>query len=217
MRTRQGFASLSLHSNSIVMTSVDGTQLMALNEVEANKSAWMHTIPGQNRVSPDGRWAGVFGGYSTSLEVYRLPGLEPVTTLNHLANIDHCEFAPDGHEVALCSVRGMEFYDTATWTRTRLLTNFNRGVYIYSPDGRGLWLTKALSAAGLFDARTLEPLLLLPTGMLPLAVSPDGRYLAVSVEMQRLQLWNLEALREQLRQWGLDWRDPPQPVTNSNQ
>jgi fructose-1,6-bisphosphatase/inositol monophosphatase family enzyme len=42
---------------------------------------------------------------------------------------------------------------------------------------------------------------------LPLAVSADGRYLAVSVEAQRLQVWDLAALREQFRALGLDWTD----------
>jgi hypothetical protein len=41
--------------------------------------------------------------------------------------------------------------------------------------------------------------------MLPLAISPDGRQLAVSIDGQRLQVWDLAALREQFRALGLDW------------
>ena len=48
---------------------------------------------------------------------------------------------------------------------------------------------------------------MLPTGMLPLALSPDGRLLAVSVDAQRLQLWDLAALREEFRKIGLDWSE----------
>ena len=100
----------------------------------------------------------------------------------------------------------MKFWSTATWERTRLLTNFT-GPFLYAPDARSLWLTKDRRASGLYDARTLEPLLLLPTGMLPLAVSPNGRHLAVSVDAQRLQVWDVVKVREQLRELGLDWAE----------
>ena len=95
-------------------------------------------------------------------------------------------------------------WSTATWERTRLLTNFSRP-FLYAPDACSLWLTKEIRAAGLYDARTLEPRLLLPTGMLPMALSPDGRHVAVSIEAQRLQVWDLAALRAQFRELGLDW------------
>jgi hypothetical protein len=78
---------------------------------------------------------------------------------------------------------------------------------LYAPNARALWLAKDQRAAGIYDARTLEPLRLLPTGMLPLALSADGQRVAVSVDAQRLQLWNLRALREQFRDLGMDWAD----------
>jgi len=52
----------------------------------------------------------------------------------------------------------------------------------------------------------VHQLLPLPTGMLPLALSPDGRHLAVSVDLRRLQVWDLAEVRAQLSQVGLDWR-----------
>jgi hypothetical protein len=48
-------------------------------------------------------------------------------------------------------------------------------------------------------------LLPLPQGLLPLALTEDGRHLAVSVEGRRLQVWNLPELRGELRKLGLDW------------
>jgi hypothetical protein len=53
----------------------------------------------------------------------------------------------------------------------------------------------------------LELLLPLPLGTYPLAVSPDDRYLAVSVDLRRLQVWDLVEVRRQLAEFGLDWRD----------
>ena len=94
----------------------------------------------------------------------------------------------------------------ATWERTHALTNFT-GPALHAPDGRSIWLKKARGEAGLYDARTLEPRLLLPCGMLPLAVTRDGRHLAVSIDGHRLQVWDRAALREQFRALGLDWAD----------
>ena len=207
-----GFAALSLHGDSVVMTGTNGTRLFPRDEAGAGPrpDGWMPTVAGLNGVSPDGRWLGVFRRASATLHVHRLPGLEPVarlTQLPHLGNISSFDFSPAGDEVALSSSRGVEFWSTTTWQRTRALTNFTHP-FLYAPDGRSLWVTiKERQGAGLYDARTLEPRLLLPAGMLPLAASPDGRHLAVSVDAQRLQLWDLAALREQFRELGLDWEE----------
>ncbi len=200
-----GFSFLSLHSNSIVLTATNGTQLLAPEEIENRPNVWRPTIAGLNRASPDGRWLGVLPHYSLSLQIYTLPGLEPVARLTRpsaLGTINFFEFSPAGDEVSVYSSRGVELWDTTTWKRTRQLTHFSRP-FLYAPDGRGLWLATGPRDAGLYDLRTLQPRLLLPTGMLPLAVTRDGRNLAVSIDGQRLQVWDLEALQAQFRALGL--------------
>ena len=200
-----GFASLALNSNSVVMTSTNGTQILAPEGIESGNEAWRPTHEGANRVSPDGRWLGIYRHYTPSVYVHRLPDLERVAKLTHFANVADFCFSPLGDEVAACSSRGISLWSTETWEQTRALTNFTS--LLYAPDGRSLWLSKDWRTAGLYDARTLEPRLLLPTGMLPLAVSPDGRQLAVGVDMQRLQVWDLAEVRRQLRELGLDWSE----------
>jgi WD40 repeat protein len=176
------------------------------SETKAGTGGWVTTPPGINGISSNGKWLGILPPRSPALYVYRLPGLERVAKLNHLTNIYHFAFAPTGDEVALYSKRGVSLWNTATWQRTRLLTNFAEP-FLYSPDGKSTWLGQTPDLAGLYDARTLEARLLLPAGLLPLAVSPDGHYLAVSVDAQRLQLWDLETVRSQLRVLGLDWSE----------
>jgi WD40 repeat protein len=208
LRTPQGFTFLGLVSNSVVMTSSKGSQILAPQEIETGSERWAPTIPGISGVSPDGRWLGVYRPFSTLLHVYRLPGLEQVAKLTHPSSFGDFQFSPLGDEVAITSLRDgtlAAFWNTTNWQRTRTLTNFGR--VLYTPDARTLWLTKDQRTAGLYDARTLQPLLLLPNGMLPLAVSPDGQRVAVSVNAQRLQLWDLAEVWIQLRAIGLDWRD----------
>lgn len=208
LRNPEGFTFLGVTSNSVVMTGSNGSQLLAMDELEAGKDQWTATSPGISGVSRDGRWLGIYRPYSGTFFVYRLPGLEQVARLRHPAGISDFQFSPLGNEVAIGSSWGLEFWSTSTWERTRALTNAARHV-IYASDARTLWLTRDLRSAGLFDARTLEPRLVLPTGMIPLALSADGRQLAVRMDGQRLQVWDLAEIRRQLRELGLDWAETP--------
>ena len=161
-------------------------------------------MPGVSGVSEDSRWLAIYAPYTPWLYVYSLPGLEPVATLTNRANVSGFAFSVGGDQVAVSSRLGLEFWSTATWARTRVVTNFIN--ILMSPDPSVYWLSRNYRSGGLFDAKTLELLLPLPTGTLPLALSRDGRYLAVNVDARRLQLWDLREVRNQLRALGLDWQ-----------
>ena len=170
----------------------------------------MQTAPGMSRISPDGKWLGIYRAYGQILYVYRFPGMEPVARLTNQVAIAGASFSPAGDELAVASRGQIEFWSTSTWERTRIATNFIGIPYlgvIYSPDGNSLWLTTAYSSTGLYDSRTLKPILFLPTGMYPLALDADGRHLAVSMDARRLQVWDLGAVRSELAELGLDWED----------
>jgi serine/threonine protein kinase/WD40 repeat protein len=206
LRRPEGFTCLSLISNTVVMTGSKGSQVLTPGQFETGSDRWENTTSGINGVSPDGRWLAICRAFKSLLNVYRLPGFEPVAKLTHRANISDFGFSPSGDEVVIWSSHGgVEFWSTTTWERTRALTNFTR---ILDPcDGQSFWLTRDPRTAGLYDARALEPLFLLPAGMLPLALSPDGRHIAVSVNAQRLQVWDLVEVRRQMRELGLDWAE----------
>jgi hypothetical protein len=102
---------------------------------------------------------------------------------------------------------GIAFFETTTWRRTRELPA-ELGLLAairYAPDGRTFWLNRDLRNAALYDAQSLEEQLVLPMGMLPLAVDPRGRRLLLAVDGRRLQVWDLVAMRERFRALGLDW------------
>lgn len=208
-----GFTFLSVHSNSVASTGTQGSRILDQAQIETGPDDWRPTGSGRNGVSPDGRWLGIYQPFGTALSIYRIPGLEPVAKLVHLTSIGDFQFSPHSDEVAVGTRAGVEFWSTQTWERTHTLTNFTR--VLYPPDKRTLWLKKELGAAGLFEAATLKPLLLLPTGMVPLAFSADGQQLAVSVDGRHLQLWDLAALRKLLRELGLDWTTAPLALSDS--
>ncbi len=199
----RGFVSFSEGSNTVVFTTNRGSRLATPGDPSTAAGGWAKTTLGVSGSSRDGRWLATFEPFSTELHLYRLPDFAPVATLNARASIGSFEFSPTGDEVAIASTRRVQFWSTSTWQRTREITNF-MGI-IFSPDRQSCWLTKDFHQAGLYDSRTLEPVLPLPPGMLPLALSPDGRFLAVSVEAQRVQVWDLAQVRKRFRQLGIDW------------
>jgi serine/threonine protein kinase/WD40 repeat protein len=200
-----GLFSLCLVSNGIVFTGTKGSRTAGFDQIGEGDARWSPSIPGLNGASPDEQWLAMFLPSRPELHVHRLADFAPVTVLTNQEPIRQFEFSPLGDEVAVACRKGVEFWNTTTWHRTRHLTNFN-GI-LYSSDALTLWLSKDYSAAGLYDAPTTKPLLPLPPNTLPLALSPDGRYLAAKVNSHHMQVWDLEEARRQLRSLGLDWVD----------
>jgi WD40 repeat protein len=218
LRQPEGFASLTLFSNSVVITAATNSEVLALNEIENGNECWVATTSGINGVSRNGRWLAIFRNFSSSLYIYEMPGLKRVAKLAALEDIIHFDFSPSGDELAITSRTRVEFWNTSNWKRTHVVTNFTGANFtgaLYTPDGRGIWLTKDALTAGLYDVRTLEPLVLLPTGTLPLALSADGRQLAVSVDARRLQVWDLDKVRARFRELGLDWEGTQAPAASA--
>jgi WD40 repeat protein/predicted Ser/Thr protein kinase len=204
----EGFTSLTLHSNLVVFTGAKGSQMAPISELENGGSYKLaQTSQGYNGVSADGRWLAIRRAYNDTLYIHRLPGLEAVATLKNPPVIGDFNFSPLGDEIVTCSSsgKGATFWRIGTWEKLRVITNVIS--LRYTPDARSLWLARDWRTAGLYDARTFELLLPLPGGMYPLALSSDGRHLAVSVDLRRLQVWDLAEVRLRLRELGLDWKD----------
>ena len=199
----EGFASLCLASNAMVITEARGSKLSPLNEPGPKEDVWHPTMNGLTVASADGRWLAVCRSFTSLLKIYRLPDFEPVTVLTNRELIGSFYFSPEADEIAVTARNTIEFWSTATWQRTREIPNYN-GV-LFPPTGDNLWLSRDYRTAGLFDPRTLKPLLPLPAGSLPLAISSDQRYLAVCVDARQLQLWDLPEVRSRLDELRIDW------------
>jgi WD40 repeat protein len=199
----EDFSSLCVASNELVMTGARGSYSSRHQSAGGERSAWLPTSAGVSKASADGRWVGIYPPFNRCLRIYQLPGLSEVAALTNRASVASFDFSPNGKELAVSTTRGVELWNTATWQHTGVLTNFVS--LLYAPDGQGLWLAHDFRTAGLYDAHTLELLLPLPVGTLPLAVSPNGRYLAACVDSRRLQVWDLLEVRGHLKDLGLHW------------
>lgn len=201
---------LSAHfvTDSLVLGTDDGVNIVPRTDVSAEGS-W-HRLIGQvsGQVSPNGRW--LAWRTSKSLLISSLvpwKSTEPILFESALATA----FTPQSDELLVATRSGMTFFETVSWKPRRTFSAaFDRNARLLpSPDGRTFWLAQDAQTAALHDLRTLEPVLPLPRGMIPLALSLDGRRVAVSVDAQRVQVWDVPALRQALGEMGLDWRDPP--------
>jgi serine/threonine protein kinase/WD40 repeat protein len=188
-------------SNLLVFTGSIGSRVVAGSEAAAKE--WSPTSPGLSVVDASGQWLGVFRSFTRGVNIYRLPGFEPEVTITNKTNVRDIKFSPRDRELAIESAEHIEFWSTDTWKRTRELDGFM--ALLFTPKGDSLWLTRDYRHGGLYDRNTLEQILPLPSGTLPLALSPDGRQLAVSVDSRRIQIWDLAALRRQFRRLGIDW------------
>lgn len=120
--------------------------------------------------------------------------------------LDHV-FSPSDDELVMATASGVSFVDARDWkTQRRLPAALDRRARVlFAPDGRSFWLAHDARTAALYDTRTLALVLPLTPGVLPLAVSPDGNRLLVSIDSRRLQLWDWAALRRELEELGLGW------------
>ncbi|HZR20402.1 MAG TPA: serine/threonine-protein kinase [Verrucomicrobiae bacterium] len=190
-------------SNILAMTGSRGSAMGNSEDLACAGLRWFQSADGVNGLSPDLHWFGIYRPFDPVLHIYRLPGVEPCAELTARSDIGGFAFAPHGDELAVSSYAGIEFWNTTSWMQTRVLTNFT-GI-LFSPKGSDFWLTSHFRTAGLYNAATVQPVLPLPSGTLPLALSSDGRFLAVSADARYLQVWDLQTLRGRLRQLGLDW------------
>jgi eukaryotic-like serine/threonine-protein kinase len=198
--------SICLLSNDVVETSGPGSRFMEINgRTDANDS-WFPTVNGVNGASPNGRWLGIFEPYDDVLDVYAPPDFRLVAELTNQMAIRSFEFSPTADEIAVTGAAQVDVWNTKRWQRTQTLTNF-MDLHFSPNSASAWWLTADFRSAGLYDRQTGHLLLPLPRSTLPLTVSPDGRFLVVSVEGRSLQVWNLAELRASLKNLGVDWTD----------
>jgi len=171
----------------------------------------METGTSPIQVSPDGRWLSIPKRNPPCANIYRVEPWDGMRFVVMDADIVAQAFTSRSDELAVCTLNSVTFLDTNRWEiQRRFPVSLDPNVrIIFMPGDDSFWLVRDGRTAALHDTRTFETLLPLPVGTVPLAVSPDGYHLAVRVEGERLQLWDLRDLRKQLGELGLDWKSTP--------
>jgi WD40 repeat protein len=192
-------------SDALVVSTGSGVAVTSVEEVSRNPVRFFGIDHSRAEVSPDGHWLAT--GRS---EVLDLIGLHPWTLVKSRefeSDLLAVAFGPRSDELAIATHTGVTFLETNRWDATRrfpVMLDRNARL-MFTPDGHGCWLAQDARTAALHDTETFATLLPLPNGMVPLAVSPDGRHVVMAVDGERLQVWELEELRERLRALGVNW------------
>ena len=122
-------------------------------------------------------------------------------------------FSPDGRTLATATARECALWDTRSWqAQRRWPLGVSGGVPVpvtFSPDGRWLAVAATRSEIRLIDTRTGNELATLtpplPQNLDSLVFSADGRYLAGHTLTRAAHVWDLHALRRELKAMKLAW------------
>jgi serine/threonine protein kinase/WD40 repeat protein len=169
-------------------------------------------------VSPDGRWVAtgthwLFQGVGA--KVWEAETRRHVVDLP-VPGLCHVWFSPDGKWL-VTNAGGFRIWEVGTWREGPALGGpAYYGTLAFSPDGNLLALGDdpgvvrlVLPDTGKEIARLTAPE---QTRLQPQCFTPDGgQLITVGKESLALHIFDLRAIREQLKELGLDWDSPPLP------
>jgi WD40 repeat protein/tRNA A-37 threonylcarbamoyl transferase component Bud32 len=170
-------------------------------------------------LSAEGRWlaAGVVGR-NQGVRIWDTRTGRPVQSLPgsmHEAGGNSVAFSPDGRWLVVGSRRSYQMWRIDSWeagpTFPRDSAEDQIGFPTFSRDGRVLALPRSPERVQLIDLASRQELATLsaPDVAFPdnarLAFNADGSLLAAVTGRHTIRIWDLPALRRQLRRMGLDW------------
>jgi serine/threonine protein kinase/WD40 repeat protein len=169
-------------------------------------------------VSPDGRWV-VTGSHT---------GMAPVSARvwdarsgKHVADLPIAggcgvAFSPDSKWLLTSGVGGARIWRAGTWQEGPALGDPFLSTGVFTPDGDRLAVSEAPGVVRLVWTATGKELARLTapeqSRLWPQGFTPDGaRLITCGSESEALHIFDLRAIRAQLRELGLDWSDEPLP------
>ncbi len=196
-------------ARAILLADADGLRLVPSTNAPARASGAVKAAIFHHALSGDERRFATAPQQGSIVRIFRVPELTTEVWLTNGAAVRALAFAPGGRTLAVLTVTNLCLLDVASRriTASRPVEADRFANLQYGADECFLMVVESIRSGALLDARTLEPLLPLPTWTHPMALSADNRHLAVSVEGRRVQLWDLPALRARFGSLGIDWKD----------
>lgn len=207
-------------------TSADGKQLavsylekdfVSLLSIDATAPERVdlrgHPHAFQVALSPDGQWAASGARLKGGVRVWNLGSGEAVCDLEQSEDA-FVAFSPDSQWLLTATGLGYQLWRTATWTRGPRIepdTSVRQQSFAvaFDPHGEFLAVQQNGDRIALYDARTITLLANLetprPARLEHLRFTGDGKQLAALGVGQIVQLWDIPAIRRELRARGLDW------------
>jgi signal transduction histidine kinase len=161
-------------------------------------------------LSGDGRWAAC-GFVRPRGKVWETKSGEAVTTLSGDNAV--VEFSPDDHWLVAGNRSYYQLFRTGDWQELWRVPRegalYSAGPCAFSPDGRQLAVAKSRQTAAILDATSGRELAQLvaprPATIKAIRWSQDGRRLVLGTAENLVQVWELDALRNELTSLRLNW------------
>jgi WD40 repeat protein len=219
------YAQFSLSSDGSFMVIPTGDEVQLQFPFQPDQSRTMGPHPDIRRVSisPNGKRV-VTGGWAGGKAC-----IWEIASGNLLHTIDepdccNAQFSPDGKWLVTNANR-VRIWDAETWALARdfdVLGSSVSGVQVcFSPDSRVLAISDATARINLFDPETGLRIAVLTDPNQHQATlmvfNPNGSQLAVLSQTPGtvVHVWDLTAIREELRKRDMDWSSPDFMTVNS--
>ncbi len=172
----------------------------------------------QCAISPDGRWVATGNFHGNQGVGATVWDAQTGKVVKDLTVEGRCSvaFSPDGRWLVTGGGTS-RLWRVGTWEESSRLTEPNlRGAFAFSPDSKVLALAGGARQVLLVDPETGSEIARLTapeqTRVQPQCFSPDGTQLvAMGPDMGVMYIWDLRAIRSQLKEIGLDWDRPDYP------
>ncbi|HUG90916.1 MAG TPA: WD40 repeat domain-containing protein, partial [Planctomycetaceae bacterium] len=217
--TSRGYLSASRDSNTIaVVDRFDRPKIVVHNVPDESTRTLRphHTGARWLSISPDGRLLATGAWHGRDVKIWNVKTGELQTTLP-ASNARVC-FGPAGNELVVDEGSHFTVWRVSDWKqllpRTVKSTAAVPGPIAFSPDGRWLALRDSPRQVRLLDAATFDELasfkLTSEEFIDSLIFDPQSSRLIVGTTNSRaIHIWNLNRIREKLREIQLDWTDVP--------
>ena len=166
-------------------------------------------------LSPDAKWLATSGWHSPVARLWDAQTGKLVHEFNCGSSM--VSFTPDSRRLVISQADGYNFYELDSSGSGKFVgsgTAYYPTRVAYSADGKLMTLCLASGVISLTDVATGRTIARLEAppgeGATPIAFSPDGTQLVVA-QSHVLHVWDLRAIRAQLKPMGLDWDWPEFP------
>ena len=213
---REGINRFALSSGgrTVAHTVMGERDVYLLDAFSGNERDLLAGQPGVSQpvFDPSGRWLATSYWRGGEVRIWDLENIEAepadLVSSHRWAQI---AFSPDGKTMVMATKDGYDLWTPGDWDEPTANFDGRGGPMTFHPDGDFLICPLSLRTIGLVDLGSLEVLAKLrlplstPTNLADLAISPDGRYLAVATQQRDIFVWDLLLMRKELSTMNLNW------------
>jgi serine/threonine protein kinase/WD40 repeat protein len=215
------YSALARGGEKILVSQADGGDPLVVDLANPTNQLRLKGLPQAEFVAsdPGGRWAAAGTWKGNGVNVYEASTGQLVHELP-VRGTALVAFSPDGNWLATATMKEFRLWKTGSWEPVSKSLPGNRVAEInplaFSPDGQLLAIVHATYEIQIVKVPTCEVLATLRvpeiSDVSSMSFSPDGAKLAVLEWSGQVDLWDLRAIRSELKKLNLDWKLPPFPA-----